>query len=74
MERMRERAGRGPSFVDQMVGESKDQRNYFKIIDKKTGKLIETGQGPNNGINSWVEVVPGSNVLIIHHAKKQNDK
>lgn len=43
------------------------ERRRFKVIDKKTGQVIERGQGPNNGINTWVEVVPGSNILITHH-------
>lgn len=56
MERMR---GRELSFVNQMFGERRGTRNYYKITDKKTGKVVAQG-----GRRDHVEVIPGSNVLI----------
>lgn len=43
-ERIRERASHDPSFVDQMIGEGKRQRNWYKVINKDTGEVVAESQ------------------------------
>lgn len=50
-ERMRERAGRGPSFINQMVGEGRRQRNRYVVKDL-IGNIIER----NTDESGWVEI------------------
>lgn len=55
MERMRERASHGPSFINQMVGERRSQRSWYKVINKDTGEVV----AESSRDSAFAEIVDG---------------